>query len=139
MKKIPLYSSLLVLLVCMGCPPKASVFPIKEITYEAMTRGRSEMVHIKSDILTYKTHTDSKEISLSGKQLNALYEVLKPIKYKEASTLKAPSDRRFYDGALAATITFVTEEGSFQSAAFDDDNPPKELKELVDLLKKLSS
>ncbi|QMU63446.1 MAG: hypothetical protein GKR88_03595 [Flavobacteriaceae bacterium] len=51
------------------------------------------------------------------------------------SKLKAPSNKRFYDGALTATITFLTEKDSYQSASFDDDNPPDKLKELVKLIK----
>lgn len=134
MKKIQLFAPLLILLICFGCPETPNGYPIKELMYEAMTRGSYFSIHIKSNILTHKTHKDSKEISLNKKQLKDLDTVLKKIKYTEVSTLKAPSDKRLYDGAFTATITFTSKEGSFQSSAFDDDNPPQELKELVTLL-----
>ena len=135
MKKALLYMSFLTLMICMGCPSSSDTYPVKEITYEAMTRGSSEMIHIKSNLLTYKTHKDSKEVKLSSKQLKALYKVLKPIKYTEVDGLKAPSGKRLYDGAMAAVVIFKTETETYQSASFDDDNPPNELKELVTLLK----
>lgn len=126
--------SFFTLLICMGCPAKES-YPVKEITYEAMTRGSSEMIHIKSDVLTYKTHKDSKEVTLSNKQLKTLYKALKQIKYAEVDKLKAPSKKRLYDGAMAAVVVFKTETDSYQSASFDHDNPPAELKELVELIR----
>lgn len=126
--------SFLTLMICMGCPAQES-HPVKELTYEAMTRGSSEMIHIKSNILTYKTHKDSKEVTLSNKQLKALYKALKPIKYTDVAQLKAPSGKRLYDGAMAAVVIFKTATETYQSSSFDDDNPPGELKELVTLLK----
>jgi hypothetical protein len=137
MKKIVLYISFLVLFVCIGCPPSSVRHPVKEITYEAITKGRSETINIKSNIrlLIYKTHQTSKEIPLSSKQLKALYKAIKTIEYTKTDKLKAPSDKRFYDGAMAASITFVASDKKYQSITFDDDNPPSELKELVLLLK----
>ncbi len=126
--------SFLTLMICMGCPAQES-HPVKELTYEAMTRGSSEMIHIKSNTLTYKTHKDSKEVTLSNKQLKALYKALKPIKYTEVDKLKAPSGKRLYDGAMAAVVIFKTDTDSYQSASFDHDDPPAELKDLLMLLK----
>ncbi|MDT7831414.1 hypothetical protein RQM59_03425 [Flavobacteriaceae bacterium S356] len=135
MKKVLLYMSFLILTICMGCPPDSDTYPVKEITYEAMTRGQFETIHVKSNILTYKTRTESKETTLSSKQLKALYKVLKPIKHKEVDALKAPSGKRLYDGAMAAVVIFKTQTETYQSSSFDDDNPPSELKKLVRLLK----
>lgn len=135
MKKIVQYTSLFTILICFGCPAAQESYPVKEITYEAMTRGRSEMIHIKSNLMTYKTHKKSKEVRLSNKQLKALYKAIKAVNYSEVETLKAPSGKRLYDGAMAAVVIFKTETETYQSASFDDDNPPNELKELVALLK----
>jgi len=135
MKKILRYTSLFTILICFGCPAAQESYPVKEITYEAMTRGQFETIHVKSNIMSYKTRTTSKEIELSSKQLKALYKVLKPVKYTEVSSLKAPSGKRLYDGAMAAVVIFKTETETYQSASFDDDNPPNELKDLVTLLK----
>lgn len=133
MKKPLRYISFSLLFIC--CAVVQEKHPVKEITYEAITRGHSEAIHIKSNLLTHKTHQTSKEISLSAKQLKALYKVLRAIKYTETDKLQAPSEKRFYDGAMAASITFITADKKYQSITFDDDNPPGELKELVLLLK----
>lgn len=126
--------SFLTLLICMGCPAQES-YPVKEVTYEAMTRGSSEMIHVKAGLLTYKTHKDATEITLTKKQLKALYKALKPIKYAEVNQLKAPSKKRLYDGAMAAVVIFKTATDTYQSASFDHDDPPAELKDLLKLLK----
>lgn len=135
MKRTPLYLLMPLFLICMGCPSDIDNFPVKEITYEAMTRAQSEMIHVKAKNLTYKTRNDSKELTLSKEQLKSLYRVLKSIEYKEVGKLIAPSKKRLYDGAMSAVVTFKTESETYQSSSFDDDNPPAELKELVQLLK----
>lgn len=135
MKKAPIYLLLPIFLVCMGCPDDMNNYPVKEITFEAMTRGNSETIHVKSNTLTYKTLKDSKEMTLTNTQLKALYKVVKSIQYKEVGQLVAPSKKRLYDGAMSAVVIFKTESETYQSSSFDDDNPPSELKELITLLR----
>jgi hypothetical protein len=46
-------------------------------------------------------------------------------------TLKAPSEKRFHDGAAMANLKIVHKEKTYQSKTFDHGTPPKEIEKLV--------
>ncbi|QMU63447.1 MAG: hypothetical protein GKR88_03600 [Flavobacteriaceae bacterium] len=72
MKKSLLYA-VLTLLICFGCPPAPKPL-VKELTYEAITRGRMEKIVIISNSLTYEaTNQKTKKIILKTKKLKNLY------------------------------------------------------------------
>jgi hypothetical protein len=45
--------------------------------------------------------------------------------------LKAPSQKRFHDGAAAANLTIAYKGKTYESQSFDDGNPPAEIAALV--------
>ena len=83
----------------------------------------------------YKTYNISKTFGIDSDQKKQLIDLIKKIDLQNISNLKAPSNKRAFDGALHATLSIKTESNNYISSQFDDDNPPKELKVLIDIMK----
>jgi len=92
------------------------------------------ITYINNTIL-YKTHDSSKTYFLTKKQIENLYTEVSKINPITISTLEAPSNKRLFDGALHTTLSLKIDNNKYISSQFDDDNPPKELKEIVFLLR----
>jgi hypothetical protein len=56
---------------------------------------------------------------------------LKPVNVENIPNLKAPSEKRFYDGAAIATLSIVYNGETYTTPSFDHGNPPNEIAELV--------
>lgn len=111
---------------------------IKEIIYNAITRGRSENITLRGSTLQYKTTKESIFINLTKEQLAKVNTEVSKINLNEINTLKAPTNKRFYDGAMHTSILIKSNSMEYTSATFDDTNPPAELKALCDLLLNLA-
>lgn len=108
----------------------------EEISYNAITRGRNETIKVTKSKIYYKTLKEESVSKVNAKVLNKFEELISKIQLAKIDSLKAPSDRRFFDGAMATEIQIKTNQKTYTSSSFDDTNPPKELKELVTLLQK---
>ena len=111
------------------------------IEYTAMSRGSYKEVHIKNAIITVKNGRDSKAISksCSEEQWNDMMEELKSIDVTSLAKLEAPTQKRFYDGAAIANFKITIKDTTYQTPAFDDGIPPKEIKVLCDKILEISS
>jgi hypothetical protein len=106
--------------------------------YNAITRGRSENITLRGSTLQYKTTKESIFINLTKEQLAKVNTEVSKINLNEINTLKAPTNKRFYDGAMHTSILIKSNSMEYTSATFDDTNPPAELKALCDLLLNLA-
>ena len=127
--------SILFLIMITSCATQKNNEEIKEVVFDAHTRGSSEKITIVNLNVSHKTDQETKTYVLSAEQRKAMEDIISKVKLAEISDLKAPSDKRFYDGAMTAIVSIKTGNKTFTSSSFDDDNPPEELKALVDLLK----
>lgn len=143
MKKSLLILSL-VSLFLTGCPPLPQ-YQIDEIEYKAITRGSSERILLKKETPgQFKTHLihekNNQEVfktKFKKKDFKKLYKILKKIDLKTINQLEIPSKKHQYDGAMITTLEIGFGKEIYKSVSFDDDNPPKELKELIDYLQGL--
>lgn len=108
-----------------------------EIFYKAETRGSSIYINYKENRITLKSNTEDKSIDLNNKERKKLHNIISKIKLSEIKDLIAPSNKRFTDGALIASFTIKKGDTNFVSSNFDHDNPPKEMQELYQEIKKL--
>ena len=110
--------------------------PIK-IAYSAISRGFNLSVTLeKNKCLVVQSGVASKPRKQLKKVSNwALFEkMVNAIDLDNISSLKAPSDNRFFDGAATAELVITVGKKTYTSSAFDNGNPPQELKALVDEL-----
>ena len=110
-----------------------------EVVYTAQTRGSFYELLIANNTLKVDDNSNTKTIELSKSQVSKLNSVLNEIKLSEIENLEAPTEKRFTDGALSASFTIKKDDAVYISSDFDHQNPPKELKELYQLLEEFSS
>jgi len=128
-----------------GCPPLPQ-YQYNEITYKAITRGYSEVIRIKKSETGYLkielTHLkNNKEVfkrNYKNRELKYVHKMIEKIDLNTIHQLEIPSKKHQYDGAMITTIEITTTNDKYISTSFDDDNPPKELKELVNYLRSLT-
>jgi len=106
------------------------------LEYTANTRGfyqkitiQDQMVSISKDREGNDKPVDKKLSDKDWKELGGYFET---IELDSLSTLKAPTEKRFYDGAAIANLKVIYKDKTYETAAFDHGFPPAEIKKLVD-------
>lgn len=135
MKKVSKYLAVLVLLITVSCVAQKTSQEVEEVVFSAQTRGSSENITVVNYNVYHKTQKDSKTHFINKDNREALEAEIKKIKLATISDLKAPSNKRSFDGAMHARVTIKIGDKTYVSSDFDDNNPPAELKPLVDLLR----
>ena len=68
---------------------------------------------------------------ISDADWNDLVSCFKKVKLDSLAKLKAPTEKRFYDGAAIANLKITYKDTTYESASFDHGFPPKEIKKFV--------
>ena len=135
MKLITLF--LLCISLCKNCS-SSSQNDLKnaEVEYTASTRGFYTKITIKNQLISISKDRNAtypaKETNISDADWQELIELFKTIDLKTISTLQAPTEKRFYDGAAIGNLKVNYKEKEYQSSAFDHGFPPEEIKKVVD-------
>lgn len=103
------------------------------ITYEAVSRGFFMKAEVQGNkILVYKDRSSAaKECVLSDLDLKELDKLYKEINLKEIESYKAPTEKRFYDGAAIGSLTIVHNGQTYKTQSFDHGNPPVEIANFI--------
>lgn len=99
------------------------------ITYEALTRGFYMKAEIQGNKMTVvrDRNSEAKECVLSEMDLKELDKMFQEVSLENIETYKAPTEKRFYDGAAIATLNVDYQGKSYKTQAFDHGNPPVEI------------
>ncbi|WP_378180048.1 hypothetical protein [Aquimarina sp. SS2-1] len=111
------------------------------VEYDAISRGYFFAVKITNDSITkFKDRSKQESVSkpCSKKGWSEIISSLKKLELEKISDLKAPSDKRTFDGAAHAQLKITTTKETYTSTSFDDGNPPQELKPLVNTILSLT-
>lgn len=112
------------------------------IEYTATTRGYYQKIRIQDQEFFVSKDRDGKakpiEVSLSKESKEQLLAFFKEIDLEELPTLKAPSEKRFYDGAAIATFSITYKGKTYTTENFDHGNPPAEIEKLVEKINALA-
>lgn len=109
--------------------------------YEAISRGFYQKIKVNKGTLFFsedRTVKKSSPLKLNDKQWKKILKLVDEIKLKNLSTLKAPSEKRKFDGAAHAKLKVLYKDDLYESSSFDHGNPPIEIKDLVEYIIKLS-
>jgi hypothetical protein len=151
MKTVSLLAS--ILFVCMSCncqkktAAQANITEVQNdtmamaqqdmrIEYEANTRGFYQKIIIQNQ--TISVSKDRKgldkpvETKISNADWKQLMSSLNAIRLEELPNLKAPTEKRFYDGAAIAGLKITSKDKTYETSSFDHGFPPAEIKKLVD-------
>ena len=103
------------------------------ITYEAMSRGLFMKAEIKGNKMTVVRDRNSEPVAcvLGENDLKELDKLYQKINLKEIESYKAPTEKRFYDGAAIANLQVEFQGQNYKTQAFDHGNPPEEIAEFI--------
>lgn len=104
------------------------------ITYTAISRGTYEYISISKDSIRISNDRNLKAINVfvvSSSDWKSITTSLQGIDLNTISKLKAPTDKRLYDGAPIAVLTIKNNEKDYSTNGFDHGFPPKEIEAVV--------
>ena len=127
---------LFTLFLSKGCvnQPKQD-FSKSTVTYTAETRGYFMQITIEDKELRIskdrETRLPSVRIPLTAADQKKVLAMVKAIDVPNLSQQKAPTEKRFYDGAAIGNLSVTHNGETFGTAGFDHGNPPVEIEQLV--------
>lgn len=132
--------SILVLAVFLGkgCESKQKqAIATAVIEYTANTRGSYKKITVSNQTVSLlKDRNGNAKAAVTQKisdaDWNELIVAFQKVKLDELPNLKAPTDKRAYDGAAIGNLKIVFEGKTYETSGFDNGYPPEEIKELVD-------
>ncbi len=112
-----------------------------QIEYKAFSRSSFKQVIIDSKTIkqtTSRNLENSTSKKLSEKHWNTILKYLEELNWKEINTIKAPTNKRLYDGAQHASLQIIYKEKIYKSNSFDHDAPPKQIESLISYIVSLT-
>ena len=108
-----------------------------EIQYEANTRGFYQKLVLKNATISSTNDREGKENpivqKISDADWNALKYEINKLDLENLPNLKAPTEKRFYDGAAIANLKIIYKGKTYQSSDFDHGFPPMQIKRVVEI------
>ena len=105
-----------------------------EIQYEALSRGFFENIlvseagiHLRID----RNNALQTFYKISKKDWQTCLDLLGELNLEDLPTLKAPTSKRFYDGAAHAVVSIEIDGQKTTTPSFDHEHPPKTIKDLT--------
>jgi hypothetical protein len=106
------------------------------LEYTANTRGFYQKITIQNQMVSVSKDRNANvkpiETKISDADWKELVGYFETINLDSLATLKAPTQKRFHDGAAIANLKITYKEKSYQTGAFDHGVPPESIKKMVD-------
>ena len=128
---------LLTLFIASGCCSQKKVdMTSTQIEYSAHSRGyyKSIVVQDKSVSVTSGRNAEAVQSTIDEAKWNKIVDAFSKVNLDSLSTLKAPTDKRTYDGAAIGNLKISINGKTYETPGFDNGFPPKEIEKLVNLL-----
>ena len=105
------------------------------LEYTANTRGFYQKIQIQDQMVTVskdRSGIDKPEaMKISDTDWKELVSDFETIELESLASLKAPTEKRFYDGAAIADLKVSYKDKVYQTTSFDHGNPPEAIKKLI--------
>ena len=103
------------------------------IEYEAQTRGMYQKVLVENQTVFVAKNRDEKpvEVKISDEDWIVLTTEFEKLDLEAIPNLKAPTEKRFYDGAAIANLKITYKGKTYETKAFDHGFPPSGIKKIV--------
>ncbi len=105
-----------------------------KVVYEVSSRGYSKKIEISKDNLIRTLGVQHiKRDTLTSNEIiwNKVNDLINEINLQEMANLKAPTERRFYDGAPHANLKIWIGKRLYVTPYFDHGFPPNQIKKIV--------
>jgi hypothetical protein len=107
-----------------------------KIEYTANSRGLYNNTVVENKTVSVTKTRDGKPVSnsLTDAELNTLISEFQKVNLEEIPSLKAPTQKRFHDGAAMANLKITYKGKTYESQTFDNGFPPEKIKNLVNTI-----
>ncbi|MFC4475753.1 hypothetical protein BSF41_22820 [Flavobacterium sp. ACN2] len=128
---------LLTLFIATGCcSQKKTDMKSTQIEYSAHSRGYFKVITVQDKTVSVIKERNAEAVSsnIDDAKWNKIVDAFSKVNLEGLSTLKAPTDKRTYDGAAIGNLKIVKDGKTYETPGFDNGFPPKEIEKLVNLL-----
>ncbi|NGY36623.1 hypothetical protein FQU23_003750 [Flavobacterium sp. XN-5] len=105
------------------------------IEYTANSRGFYQKITVQNQMVTISKDRSGNDKVLTTKieeqDWEQLVNCFKKVELDSLPKLKAPTEKRFYDGAAIANFKIIYKDITYETTSFDHGFPPKEIKKFV--------
>ena len=121
------------ILMDSGCSNSKLNQDTLSLEYSAVSRGIYQQIQINKKTISVTNARGNTPIiqTCSESDWETIIKAVKPINIENLSILKAPTQKRLYDGAAIAHLTISHDGKTYKTEPFDHGNPPKEIEQLV--------
>jgi hypothetical protein len=119
---------------------------VSAVKYTSSTRGYNKEIEVSSKkiSLTEQNSTDPSQEKNTTREIHKdewekIIQSLESVTLREIPLLKAPSNKRAYDGAKSSTLAITDKKGKVWYHAFDDDMPNETLVPLMKIISELTA
>ena len=130
-KSIVLLLSILVFAGCAG--QKRTAQNETKMEYKAYSRGFYQEITIEKQLVFVAKSRDEKPLifKIPIADWNNLNSSIQELDLDLLSQLKAPTEKRLFDGAAIANLKITKQGKTFESQSFDHGYPPVEIEKVV--------
>jgi hypothetical protein len=130
-KSLVLLLSILVFAGCAG--QKKTDQNETKIEYKAYSRGFYQVIAIENQMGFVTKRRGDKPIAfrLSIADRKSLNIAIQELDLESLSQLKAPTDKRLFDGTAIASLKIMKQGKTFETQSFDHGYPPAEIQKIV--------
>ena len=128
---------LLTLFIGTSCSSQKNADMTKtQLEYTAVSRGiyKKIIVQNKTATVTNGRNAEAVEIKIDDAKWKQIAAEFSKINLENIPNLKAPTEKRFYDGAAIGNLKVTQNQKTYETKGFDNGFPPKEIEKLVNLL-----
>ena len=112
------------------------------VEYTANTRGFYQKITVVNKRMTVSKDREGNDnpvaTKISDTDWRELVNCFKTIQLDSLSKFKAPTEKRFHDGAAIANLKVTFKNKLYETTGFDDGFPPKEIKKFVNKITALA-
>ena len=120
-----------------GCSSqKLADMTTTQMEYSAVSRGVYKKIVVQNKTVSVTNGRDAQPIEkkINDAKWKQIVTEFSKIKLESIPTLKAPTEKRFYDGAAIGNLKITQNQKTYETKGFDNGFPPKEIEKLVNLL-----
>lgn len=109
-----------------------------KVSFEYTDQSRSHLMHLKINKkqVSYNNTLDNETYTFQcpDENWNAILEAYNAVDVKNIPNLKAPSQKRLYDGASIAKLKIIVDGKTYLTPSFDHGNPHPDIAKLVKVI-----
>jgi len=128
---------LVTLFIASGCcSQKKADMKSTQIEYSALSRGYYKVITVQDKTVSVAKDRNAEPVknNIDDAKWNKIVDAFSKVNLESLSTLKAPTDKRTYDGAAIGNLKVTKDGKTYETPGFDNGFPPKEIEKLVNLL-----